>query len=1241
MKIDNDYKARQIFQERIKKGLLGPGSDIFVTENEIKEEIISDYPLQRYYTGIIYPEKELISSFSEQSDAECETETSNDYVDNENINNIEVENAETNTKLKGETEDDELKVSQNNFFPTNIGLTFCIPDNKKEIDIEFNFGLYSQIEKEIKIKISENDFNTFQENNSFPFKKIIRYENGYMILERKLKGKAKSPRTEEFALYDNFKKSNDFKDSPIKYVFHYFDKLIGRTWVRENIRIKESVKIQDISIPKIIYEKDLSKKKENKLKVGYTVKTYKIGKNPNNTYVKIQLVNISDKHKANKFSNANEILNQKSIFQAEIKVISKDFQPYKSYSELNPLDKEAEILNYLYKDVNNFAIGHNCSVTWDFENNIPQFIKTTFLPEYNVKDTKNSFSEEDFKDNSNDYKTLNDSLDIYNLSHFSTDTKQQIIEKLENFIDLYGNWIKKQTKQIKNKPSNIEKKILKNLENNYKRLKRNISFLNDDKIFRAFQLANTAMLIQIIISTDKDFAGKEKDISELNESINYQDLDFFKTYNKIKPKYRPFQLAFLLLKLNIENQDIDEETGKEIIDLIWFPTGGGKTEAYLAVAAFTILYRRLSNKVGYEGTSVIMRYTLRLLTAQQFERASRLISTLEFIRSNFSNELKEEPINIGMWVGMSSTPNTVKEAIEKVEKINEECNKLNNKKAGYPEQYNVFQISSCPWCGAKLISKNKFGNWVQGFSKEGKGKNVKFYIKCLNERCHFHNKLPVQVVDEMLYENPPTLLFGTVDKFAMLAWKANGHKFFNSLDDEKLPPDLIIQDELHLLTGPLGSITGIYESVIDILSTKKDENGKVIKKPKIISSTATTRNTDEQIKALYGNNKKVNIFPPSGLSYKDSFFARVANEDSKRRYFGFIPTGKTAIDTQLQVLANLFVSRIEVYKKLIQKGNKDYATFDKYWTLVSYYNSLKDVGKIHNKVGDEISNFTSTLQIRLFGEQPHLSFNYLYLYNRDVELTSRIESSKIKQTLKDLEEKTITENTIKKSKNGNTYVNDIIDFVLATNMISVGIDIDRFNIMLINGQPRNIAEYIQASSRVGRKYKGLVIDLLDANRARDKSHFEHFIPFHQAFYKSVEPISITPFTENTVNKMLASLIITYVRHKIPGMAPDNAAGYFQSEMVNELKEEIKDRFENSKVYQIFEKELYNLVEDWLEKIEKHNVKRYVANNTEIGLIKRPAEKNFETDNKWTVMQSMREIDTNSFIKIRLPNLNKK
>jgi hypothetical protein len=1233
MSNNHDSIARDIFQTRIKNGLLGPGSDIFVFEKDISDEIIADYPLQRYYTGVLFPEREKVKTLDEKADAEINTETDiNENVlfetENENSENNPIENNNAN-KNKEPNEDDELKISQNTFFPSNIGLTFCIAKNIKEFDVEFNFGLYSQIKSNIKIKISKEDFDEFINHSTFPFKNIITYEDGYMVLERKLKGKSRQPRTEEFAKYDEFKKSDEFKDSPLKYRFHYFEKLLGRTWKRESIFIKKTIPVTEITKPEIIIEINLAKKSDAFFRASYTVRTYNFPKNPNNTYVKIQLANTSDKHPANKFSNANERLNAKTIFQAEIKVSAKELKPYKSYIELNPLDQEAEVLNFLYKDKFSYGIGHNCSVVWDKSK---ESIQTTFLPEYDIKDTKNSFSKEDFKDNLDDFLSLNESLDIYNLSHFSDKNQTEIIERLTSFVNLYGEWIDVQ----KQKPSvnpEIEETIFKDLDYNLKRLKTNIGLLKEDDIFRAFQLANSAMLIQIIISNDDDFSGKEKDLNQLNSEIDYQDISFFKDYNFTKlpfnrPKYRPFQLAFLLL--NIDSiTDLNSDSRNKIVDLIWFPTGGGKTEAYLAVAAFTIVYRRLMNEIGFEGTSVIMRYTLRLLTAQQFERASRLIVSLEFLRNHFTNELREEPIDIGMWVGMSSTPNTLKEAEENVEEINEECNKKN----GNPESKNVFQISSCPWCGTKLMTKNEYGKWDYGFKIVGKKKNAEFKIKCLNKNCHFHNKLPIQVVDEMLYENPPTLLFGTVDKFAMLAWKANGHKFFNSLDDDKLPPDLIIQDELHLLTGPLGSITGIFESVIEMLCTKDS------RKPKIISSTATTRNTNEQIKALYGNERKVNIFPPSGLSYSDSFFAKVSKTDSKRRYIGFIPTGKSTIDTQLQMIANLFVARLEAYKILIQKGVNDYEIFDKYWTIVSYYNSLKDVGKIHNKVGDEISTFTSTLQNKLFGDNPNYKFNHAYLYNRDEELTSRIDSSIIKQTLKKLEENTFNENTIKKDKNGNTYVTDIIDLVLATNMISVGIDIDRFNIMLINGQPRNIAEYIQASSRVGRKYKGLVIDLLDANRARDKSHFEHFIPFHQAFYKSVEPVSLTPFTENTLEKMLASIMITYVRHKVPGMASNNSAQYFQPEMVDGLMSEIKKRFSNNyKIYQLFERKLKNLSDDWLDKIENHELKNYEATKTEIGLLVKPAEKNFDKDDLWSVMQSMREIDTNSFIKVGLPKI---
>ena len=968
--------ARDIFQARIRKGLLGPGSDIFVSEQDANEEIISDYPLQRYYTGILFPEKEKVRTFDEQADADISNEIDHNEnmvfrTENENSENNPIEN-NSNTKKKEPNEDDELKISQNTFFPSNIGLTFCVDKNVKELDVEFSFGLYSQIDEknekdlsECKILFPENLYKeTILNNENFPdaLKQKLGYENGYLLLTKKIEGfkGGKKKRSGDYVIFDEYKREISKRVETLAVETLAIEKLLGRKWKRENKIFKETISISsEVIKPKTVFERNFRKTKDNYVRASYTVKTYSFSKNPDNFYVKIQLANTSDKHPANQFSNAKELLNQKTIFQAEIKVKVPELKPYKSYIELNPLDKEAEKLNFIYKDKFSYGIGHNCSVVWDKSK---ETIETTFLPEYDVKDTKNSFSQDDF-DNPDDFLSLNKSLDIYNLSHFSGKNKTEIIERLTSFVDLYEQWIDAQKQRPSVNPE-IEKNIFKDLEYNLNRLKSNINLLKFDTVFRAFQLANSAMLIQIIISNDDDFSGKEKDLNQLNSEINYKDIDYFKNYNFTKlpfnrPKYRPFQLAFLLL--NIDSiTELNSDSRNKIVDLIWFPTGGGKTEAYLAVAAFTIIYRRLMNEAGFEGTSVIMRYTLRLLTAQQFERASRLIVSLEFLRNHFTNELREEPIDIGMWVGMSSTPNTLKKAKKNVKEINEECNKKN----GNPESKNVFQISSCPWCGTKLITKNEYGNWDYGFKIVGKKKNAEFKIKCLNKNCYFHNKLPIQVVDEMLYKDPPTLLFGTVDKFAMLAWKSDGHRFFNSLDDEKLPPDLIIQDELHLLKGPLGSITGIFESVIEILCSK---NGH---KPKIIASTATTRNTNEQIKAMYGNERSVNIFPPSGLSYSDSFFAKISKRKSKskRRYLGFMPTGKSTIDTQLQMIANLFVARLEAYKKLIQKGVNDYKIFDKYWTIVSYYNSLKDVGKIHNKVGDEISTL-----------HQHYKINYLVI----------------------------------------------------------------------------------------------------------------------------------------------------------------------------------------------------------------------------------------------------------------------
>ena len=1223
-----DKKARQIFQDRIYRGMIGPGSDMWGVSDE--EELISDYPLPRYFSGVLFPNKAVVQSLTEADDAEGESQS----LVNDTDENEQEEDNSTSGELTNETnkkDDDstnsrqDFNLDTNSFFPTNIGITVALEKSTEEIDVEFSFGLYTQPKyNERKIKITKSGYDSFFEEGiayPLPFRNILKYKDGFMFLERELKGEQKNPERAkgEYGQFDEFRKKENLtrKSEEGGFFSAYYhigklEKLLGRAWKRNPYTFKLNIPLDKPSkspIPFVFEDKIYSQ-----TNAGYNLKIYE---DDRAKFVKIQLVNLSDDHPANRFSNRSENLNLKSLFQGNIKVYSDKLIEYKdnslnTYSETDQIrDFEAEEIELIYRNKKSYGIGHNCSVNWDTKT---KTVQSSFLPEQNIKDVLNEF----------DDNSLDKALDMRNLSIWGF-SKQEIKSNLFDFVSSYEKWINKQIQERETLQTNEQEvayRIIERQQQNYKRLKENINLLEDGEVFKAFLLANTAMLIQLIISNDSKLGKTEKELLELDKSINANSLEYFEKYDTLKnlnfiPKYRPFQLAFLLLSID-EIAIPEKRKENNTVDLIWFPTGGGKTEAYLAVAAFTIVYRRIINPENYEGTSVIMRYTLRLLTAQQFERASRLIATLEFMRTQpeFSDTLKDEPISIGLWVGQASTPNNVKAAKDLINSDFGMAGEALKGDKGDPEKKNEFQISSCPWCGTKIVSKdkNKSGDtiWRYGFNVL-KGE---LNISCINEQCHFHNKLPIQVIDENLYKNPPTLLFGTVDKFAMLAWQEEAHNFFKANRQKGLPPDLIIQDELHLLNGPLGSITALFESTIELLSTKNGIS------PKIISSTATTRNTQYQIEKLYGN-RKVNIFPPSGINHNDSFFSRESSK-SKRRYIGFMPTGKTAVDTQLQMLAHLFVSRLEVYR---HRDVSDFA--DNFWTIVSYYNSLKDVGKIYNKVGDEVSNFTSTLQYRLedlFNPIDDFRFNFAGIPTRTEELTSRVESTRIKSVLKELELSFDKKNIIK-SDRGYYFLKDVVDFVLATNMISVGIDISRLNVMLINGMPKNIAEYIQASSRVGRKTNGLVITMLDPNRAREKSYFEHFINFHQAFYKSVEPLSITPFTESTIDKMLTTSLVAYIRNKYPNLNRDIDAVNFKRALANEYKEFMNSRFNyDHQMLDYFEHRLENIIEDWEIKARATNELKYKR------LLKKPSQKS-EGAIDWTAMQSMREIDTDTFIKI--------
>ncbi len=1201
-------EPRLIFRDTIKNNLIGPGSDVFISNAE--EEIISDYPLSRYFSGILFPEKEAeepekdSKGNDDDANANAEIEDSVDEIAQQKNDEPEIsfDEEDSNKKNKAPKVNTPEYSEANQYFPTNFGLTFCVPKETKSINITFNFAKYQQLKPiNAKIEIDEKDYKWFVEHQFNSISQYLDYENGLMFLNKEnFEISGLDVRTYRARFKENEQQTELINSVGYKKV----ELLLGRLWKREKQKPKTiQLDLNEINIDESKEYQFKEDESDNKKAACYYKKIYETGYGK---YIKILLAN-TEKHPKKKFSFSNELLNTKAIFQGEITISGTEFLPYKQLSETNPFDDELNLINFQYRNEHSFGIGHGCAVNWDNDER-PMELKTTFLPEVDIKNYSNEFKI-DFPEE------LKEITELKKLSIWTELDKSTIIKKLRLFADEYKNWIIKQ-ELIAQNPNYQESlnEIIKKQDQTYTRLVKNIEFLSsNDVAFRSFLISNTAMYIQMLISNNSIFGKKGIELDELDNEINYNSLDYFKENKTFNPRYRPFQLAFFLLNIeSVVNDESDDR--KNIVDLLWFPTGGGKTEAYLALTAFTIISRRIMHKENADGVSVIMRYTLRLLTAQQFERATKLMLSLDFLRRQFHetdiNHFGDSQISIGMWVGASTTPNSYKDAKIIWKKISDELTKLNNKKSGDYNKVNSLPITSCSWCGCNLVSQNTHGYYQQGYYATDKS----FFAKCINPECAFSEELPIYFVDDQIYNTPPTLLFATVDKFAMLSHRQEGHKLFNSLpqNSSKLPPDLIIQDELHLLSGPLGSITGLYESIVEMLSTKGE------KKPKIIASTATTRNTKQQVAMLYGN-RILNIFPPLGTSYDDNFFSYVS-QDSKRKHIGFMPTGKTALNSQIRILGNLLLARVELFKYFREKENfsieESKLHENNFWTIVSFYNSLKDVGKIYNKVPAEISDFLKLLHNRHNISKQVYGFNYFGLSARTKELTSRIESNSIKKLLNELEQPfDLT------SKDSWTFVQNSVDLVLASNMFSVGIDIERLNVMLMNGQPKNVAEYIQASSRVGRKDRGIVINLLDANRSRDKSYFENYVPFNNAYYKFVEPLSVTPFTEIALDKVLASLLVCFVRH-IQGLNEDKQAKDFDGNFLK-LKDFIKSRIKNKRQLDYALTKLEELAQRWSEKAEANPDLSYKD-----GLIHKISDLD-----DWSLMMSMREIDTNSIIKI--------
>lgn len=806
-------------------------------------------------------------------------------------------------------------------------------------------------------------------------------------------------------------------------------------------------------------------------------------------------------------------------------------------------DEEELSLAMLYRDVKDYATGLGTAAGWEIDTMGKGCIYNDFFPSQEVPSMDFGFGAGDVA-----AAYAHEILSMrYQSDLCQDDDRVTKLGHLRELVDSYERWIDAVAGQVEQLPicfHGVAKKHMESCRESARRMRHGLTLLGTAGVaYDAFALANRAMYMQRVQAGFQQ-GGNEKEYAQDDLRITewFRDLDYREKADD--HSWRPFQMAFLLM--SIAGIVEEESPDRNLVDLIWFPTGGGKTEAYLGLAAFVIFYRRMRypGKLG-GGTNIIMRYTLRLLTAQQFSRAATLICACESIRRDCgaggkkgrsarsrstSNrypryELGEESITIGLWIGREHTPNKDSDAGRLLDKLAEASASSLEQAKTYN---NKFQVLKCPWCGTKMMpeveGRRIKGTW--GYKME-KGH---FYMACPHEDCSFKVGLPLQVVDEELYRQPPTLLIGTVDKFAMMTWKDEVGNFFG-LGTEQRSPELVIQDELHLISGPLGSMVGLYETGLDLWCRHKKN------KPKIIASTATIRRAKAQCSALY--DRDVRQFPAPGIDAGDSYFARTveinhAEEKFGRLYVGMMAAGKKKTTMEVRLLSAL----------LQKTGEMDVPddVRDMLWTLTVYFNSLFDLGHCKSMVEDDIVDEVGRMVKRTGGKRRSIG--------EVKELTSRVTTVELNRILDNLEHVTYS----KENREADRYATSML---VSSNMISVGIDVSRLNVMAVIGQPKLTSEYIQATSRVGRALPGLVLTLYDEARSRDRSYYEKFKPYHSAFYRHVEPTGLTPFSKPARDRALHAVMVAVLRHAT-GLSEDMDAGKFVDDYFAEQVEWVKE-----------------------------------------------------------------------------------
>ena len=858
--------------------------------------------------------------------------------------------------------------------------------------------------------------------------------------------------------------------------------------------------------------------------------------------------------------------------------------------------------------------GRGCAATWgNTTDGRTNYVKSDFIPQY-------------------EFPGVSAALDGFDKYYFSMRDlsskakKDETIGKLNLLADSYDAWI--QEKLVRDKKMSdsefaekVGQDVIAKCKEALQRIREGINLIvEDETAFDAFCFMNRCMILQRNISNyaKKHGSGIECNFKDFVDPRN-PDNNF---------GWRPFQIAFILMNLSAMVDPLHQD--REMVDLLYFPTGGGKTEAYLGLMAFVIANRRLRinddaefNRDG--GVTAILRYTLRLLTTQQRDRITKMVLAAEMIRRKDYPKYGKEPISIGFWVGGGVTPNSFNDLKENAEKPEEA-----------KRQRNLIykQLLTCPFCGQPLAEED--------FIIDTETKSVTIY--CSDRNCLFYKfkqgrmPIPVYLVDEEIYAKCPTIILSTVDKFARLPWDVKTNSIFGRVDrkcsrdgyvamgDEHskhnstgelpastltpikqfLPPELIIQDELHLITGPLGTVYGAYETIIEDMCSYSRDGKKIL--PKYVVSTATIKNASEQTKCLYGR-RRMSQFPPNGFEIGDSFFIKEipTKDDPFRKYVGVCAAGQSVKTALLRIYAIVLQ---KAYDLSLKDEYKD--VIDPYYTLVGYYNSIRELGGAVRLLQDDIPK-------RIYRIKNKYNMDKVRFLNKstNVEITSRMSSYKIPEQLKKLE-------TTCEDK-------DCLDTAIATNMIAVGMDVDRLGLMVVTGQPKQNSEYIQATSRIGRSFPGLVITLYNPYRPRDLSHYENFTGYHSQLYRFVEGTTATPFSARARDRVMHALIISAIRLSYPQLALNAGAANISSlsdEQLTAIKSLILDRLNIIKpsAREDAEDEIDQFIDKWkILAAQKKQLRYYVLNTERYNRLMNYYGENCSDLEKAT-LNSMREVE---------------